>query len=77
MSAFLSRIGEALYGEHWQNALGEDLDINERTVRRWRAGDTEVPLGVWKELFIKLDIKRDEINFLIEKCKEKIDTTPK
>ena len=74
MNAFLNRIGEALYGDHWQSLFGESLDINERTIRRWVSGEVLVPIGVWKELFFKLDAKRDELEFLIGKVKEKIDT---
>ena len=49
------------------------LDVNERTVRRWVSEEVKIPLGVWKEIFIKLDVKRDEINYLIERTKEHID----
>lgn len=31
----LSRICTLLYGERWQSALARDLEINDRTVRRW------------------------------------------
>jgi hypothetical protein len=69
----LRRSGEYLYGEEWQTPLSEVLDVNERTMRRWVSGDTKVPVGVWKELFIMLDVARDEANFLIEQTKKLID----
>ena len=39
----LKRAGETLYGWGWQIALARALGVNDRTVRRWAAGDTEIP----------------------------------
>ena len=33
--AQLSRISTLLYGQRWQSALARDLDVTDRTVRRW------------------------------------------
>ena len=46
----LETIGHALYGSAWQRALATALRVNERTVRRWYAGDYRIPDGVWPEL---------------------------
>ena len=46
----LTRTGEALYGARWQSAISEDLRTSDRTIRRWVAGDTEIPWGVMAEL---------------------------
>lgn len=35
--------GRALYGERWQTPLAHDLGVVDRTVRRWRAGQTQIP----------------------------------
>ncbi len=48
-AALLRRVGEALYGQRWQSALAIDLDVSDRTMRRWVAGDP-IPAGVWGEL---------------------------
>ncbi len=48
-AALLRRVGEALYGPRWQSALAIDLDVSDRTMRRWVAGD-QIPHGVWGEL---------------------------
>ncbi len=33
-----------LYGRHrWQTALSKELEVNDRTVRRWASGASEVP----------------------------------
>ena len=50
MSALLRAAGEALYGPRWQSDLARDLKVSDRTVRRWDAGQNDVPAGVWDEL---------------------------
>lgn len=35
--------GEALYGPHWQTELARVLKVNERTMRRWKAGTSKIP----------------------------------
>lgn len=45
-----SAIGRRLHGQQWRDALAGDLDVNERTVRRWSNGDYQIPAGVWLEL---------------------------
>lgn len=39
----LQKIGEALYGPRWQSELARDLDVNDRTVRRWASGESVPP----------------------------------
>ena len=46
----LETAGRALFGSAWQKPMAGALDVNERTVRRWHAGDSNVPSGVWPEL---------------------------
>jgi hypothetical protein len=43
-------VGRALYGERWQSALATALGINIRTVRRWAAGQQEVPAAIRERL---------------------------
>lgn len=53
MSApLLATIGTTLYGEGeaWPSRLAEDLGVNERTLRRWIAGEAAIPAPVWDEL---------------------------
>lgn len=50
MSALLREAGEALYGPRWQSDLARDLNVSDRTVRRWDAGQNEIPAGVWADL---------------------------
>lgn len=37
------RLGEAICGKRWQRALAQRIKVDERTVRRWKAGECVVP----------------------------------
>lgn len=45
----LRRIGESLYGEHWQSPLARDLAVAVRTVQRWAAGSRAIPSSLWPQ----------------------------
>jgi hypothetical protein len=46
----LAATGRALYGERWQTTLAQDLHVSDRTMRRWLAGDFNIPPAVATEL---------------------------
>lgn len=46
----LAECGEAMYGQQWQSALARDLGVSDRTMRRWVAGTTDVPQGLYVDL---------------------------
>jgi len=48
-------VGEALYGPRFQRELARDLGVNERTMRRWVAGDTAPPDRIGQELAALID----------------------
>jgi hypothetical protein len=50
MNELLDQIGQALHGQQWQTALARDLDVADRTVRRWLAGQSAMPRGAMDEL---------------------------
>jgi DNA-binding transcriptional regulator YdaS (Cro superfamily) len=52
-------VGQALYGPQWQSALARDLGVSDRTVRRWAAGVTTPPAGVYADL-LRLTQERAE-----------------
>jgi hypothetical protein len=39
----LEERGSALYGRDWQTRLAERIRVEPRTVRRWKAGDRDIP----------------------------------
>lgn len=50
MSRLLVECGEALFGPRWQSELARALQVSDRTVRRWVAGTSEVPPGLYVDL---------------------------
>lgn len=42
----------ALYGPDWQSPLARRIRVDPRTVRRWKAGDREIP--DWLDEFLGL-----------------------
>ncbi len=48
--SILRAAGEALYGPLWQSALARDIDVTDRTMRRWVGGDNPIPENVGREL---------------------------
>jgi hypothetical protein len=57
--------GEALYGDQWQRALARDLNVNDRTVRRWYSGESAIPNGIKAELRALLSVRQKKIFALI------------
>lgn len=54
-----------LYGQHrWQTALSRELQVNDRTVRRWVSGASEVPQSA--ALCVRLMVFLDELSWLGE-----------
>jgi len=39
----LERRSSAMYGPEWQSPLARRIVVDARTVRRWKAGDREIP----------------------------------
>lgn len=42
--------GEALYGPRWQSEVARLLDIDDRRVRAWLAGERTIPAGIASDL---------------------------
>lgn len=55
----INKIGNALYGENWRAPIAKDLNINERTIRRYADGELAVNPKLIPELIdlINLNIK--------------------
>ena len=50
MRNLIIQYGEALYGPRFQRELAVALGVNERTMRRWVAGDTSPPESLLDDL---------------------------
>ena len=46
----LVTIGEAMFGSRWQSELARQIDVSDRTLRRWIANPDSIPEAVWAEL---------------------------
>lgn len=54
-----------LYGSHrWQTALSRELQVNDRTVRRWASGASPIPQSA--ALCVRLMVFLDELSWLGE-----------
>lgn len=67
--ALLAETAQALYGPHWQSALARDLNVADRTVRRWVAGTTPVPSGVAVDLRRIATERVRQLDGLVERLK--------
>ena len=70
MSRLLVETGEALYGPLWQSALARDLGVSDRTVRRWVAGTSDVPAGLYLDLLRLAQERAAVLDALAEKLRE-------
>lgn len=57
----LARIAHLLYGAHHIEYLARLLDVDRKTVYRWRCGSTPVPAYVWEPLKVALMKRRNDI----------------
>jgi hypothetical protein len=58
MTVSLKNIGEAMYGDQWINPMADDLEVSQRTMRRWATGTSEIPVGVWEDLLTLMLLRR-------------------
>ncbi len=69
MRNHLIQVGEALYGPRFQRELAAALGVNERTMRRWVAGDFEPPESLKADLLALLRERRGQLGSLINSMK--------
>lgn len=70
MSRLLAECGEALYGPQWQTALARDLTVADRTVRRWVAGTSDPPAGLWTDLLRLTQERAAALDALADRLRE-------
>lgn len=76
MSKLLCQVGEALYGPRWQTDLSHDLDVSDRTVRRWAAGADDLPRGVYTDLLRLVMERAQTLDDLAEELRQAGDFGP-
>jgi hypothetical protein len=71
----LRQIGELVFGAEWQAPLARDLDVAERTMRRWASGSDNVPTGVWRDILIRLERLQALVQQLMAQVRKMITST--
>lgn len=51
----LADAGQAMFGSQWQSELARYLNVSDRTLRRWAAGDVTLPANLRAELTTLID----------------------
>ena len=69
MSKLIIDAGKALYGDRWQSALARDLDVSDRTVRRWVAGDEDLSPGTAMDLWRLCEERAADLDEIIPRLK--------
>lgn len=62
-------VGRALYGPRWQSELAREIEVSDRTMRRWAAGEFEPPAGVYAQLLELLRARRRAFPALAKRLK--------
>lgn len=65
----LIAVGTALYGSRWQTDLAQEIEVSNRTMRRWVAKDTPIPDGVRIDLMRLCMDRLTVLEELIERLK--------
>jgi len=69
--AFLAKVGQALHGPSWRAALAGDLNVSERTVRRWADGTTAIAAGVRFDLIVLCQTRAADLAGLVKTLEER------
>jgi len=75
-SDLIRRLGQALYGEHFDADLANALGIAKRSVRHWRNGENEPQPGVWGELAELVAERRETLAGLAEELAQRVAAEP-
>jgi transcriptional regulator with XRE-family HTH domain len=62
----LKAIGEALFGARWHAELAGALGVSDRTLRRWAAGQADIPAGIARDLAQIVRRRRTELDRALE-----------
>lgn len=66
----LTDIGRALWGERWQTEMSRALDVTDRTIRGWAAGERPTPTGVFVDLLRIVIERQSALDDLIAKIRQ-------
>ena len=61
----LKMIGMVMFGEQWQSAIAKKLGVNDRTVRRWVAGEIQINQNIFADLERALVQRQDDFRLTL------------
>lgn len=63
-AAAMETAGKALFGPNWEGPLSQELGVNDRTMRRWMADPSSIPVGVWGDIVAVCRRRAETLNNL-------------
>ena len=70
ITGLLAETGRALYGERWQSEVARALNVSDRTMRRWVAGQDAPRPGVYLDLLRLVMERAVELDELADKLRQ-------
>lgn len=68
--ALFRAAGEALYGPNWKSELGRLLEVDEKQIRRWAAGEYDPPASVLATVADWCDLRRSDLSKIEKALRE-------
>lgn len=65
----LAACGAALYGPRWQTEIARDLDVSDRTVRRWVSGDSPIKDDKVNDVASLMEAKATVLNLMAQQIR--------
>lgn len=62
----MARVGEMVYGNNWQSPISRALGINDRTIRRYAAGTSNIGSEFSSRLLAAMEHEMNKIKSAIE-----------
>ena len=63
----LTDCGVILFGNAWKSSLAEALNVDPRRITHWLDGTRPVPEGVWVDIKLLAEQRKQQISELISK----------
>lgn len=63
----LTKCGVILFGNAWKSSLAEALNVDPRRITHWLDGTRPVPEGVWVDIKLLAEQRKQQIDELISK----------
>lgn len=58
----------ATFGDHWRAPAMRHLDIDQRTLQRWEAGERPISLRAWEKITCEVHLRVETIFELAQKA---------